>query len=319
MPGLGYLSRTILAALAAFVALPSSELAAFERMQAPRADEPGSGRVSGARTIELARWPLASLASAPAPKPEISKPEMMENCPGLVASQAPRVVPAALRLALASDQVRLTYVGHSTFLIESPQLVRVATDYNDYVRSPILPDIVTMNHAHTSHFTDFPDSGIKHVLRGWGPTPDQPARHDVTVGDVRVRNVPTNIRDWRGGTERHGNSIFIYEMANMCIAHLGHLHHTLNQQQLNEIGRVDIVLVPVDGNMTLDLEGMIEVLQSLKAPLMVPMHYFSTYTLHRFLERARQSWTVEMSEIPSLVVSKTNLPSTPRVTVLPGH
>jgi hypothetical protein len=52
--------------------------------------------------------------------------------------------------------------------------------------------------------------------------------------------------------------------------------------------------------MTLDLEGMIEVLQALKAPLMIPMHYFSTYTLHRFLERVRQSWTVEISEIPSL-------------------
>ena len=106
-----------------------------------------------------------------------------------------------------------------------------------------------------------------------GRRPDQPARHDVTLKDVRVRNVPTNIRDWRGGTERHGNSIFIYEMANMCIAHLGHLHHTLNQQQLDEIGRVDVVFVPVDGNMTLDLEGMIEVLQALKAPLMIPMHY----------------------------------------------
>ena len=59
----------------------------------------------------------------------------------------------------------------------------------------------------------------------------------------------------------------------MCIAHLGHLHHTLNQQQLNEIGRVDVVFVPVDGTMTLDLDGMMEVLQALKAPLMIPMHY----------------------------------------------
>jgi len=258
----------------------------------------------------------SAFAQAQAPA---QKPQMVENCPGLVASNRPRATPAALRLALNADQVRFTYVGHSTFLIESPQLVRIATDYNDYVRSPVLPDIVTMNHAHSSHFTDRPDPAIKYVLRGWGPTPDQPARHDITLKDVRVRNVPTNIRDWRGGTERHGNSIFIYEMANMCIAHLGHLHHTLNQQQLDEIGRVDVVFVPVDGNMTLDLEGMIEVLQALKAPLMIPMHYFSTYTLHRFLERVRQNWTVEISEIPSLVVSKTSLPATPKVTVLPGH
>ncbi len=136
-----------------------------------------------------------------------------------------------------------------------------------------------------------------------------------------MRNVPTNIRSWMsGGTERHGNSIFIYEMANMCIAHLGHLHHTLNQQQLNEIGRVDVVFVPVDGGATLDLDGMFEVLTALKAPLMIPMHFFSTFTLHRFLDRARaQNWAVEMSEIPSTVISKTTLPVTPKVQVLPGH
>src|SRR6266702_1781022 len=167
MPGMAPLARIM--ALAAFGGLFSSQLAAFERVQAPPA-----------------------------------KPEMTQNCPGLVAFDVSRIIPAAFRLALTSEQVRLTYVGHSTFLIESPPLVRIATDYNDYVRSPVRPDIVTMNHAHTTHFTDYPDPAIKYVLRGWGPTPDQPARHDITVRDVRVRNVPTNIRDWRGGTERHG-------------------------------------------------------------------------------------------------------------------
>src|SRR6266545_6102724 len=256
-------------------------------------------------------------AAAQAPE---TKPEMRENCPGLIASNRPRVIPAAMRLALNPDQVRITYSGHSTFLIESPQLVRIATDFNDYVRPPIVPDIATMNHAHSTHYTDHPDPRIPHVLRGWGVSQDRPARHDVQVRDVRVRNVPTNIRDWAGGgTERHGNSIFIYEMANMCIAHLGHLHHTLTQNQLNEIGRIDVVFVPVDGTMTLDLDGMVEVLQALKAPLMLPMHYFSTYTLHRFLERVRQNWTVEMSEVPSLVVSKTSLPTSPMVRVLPGR
>jgi L-ascorbate metabolism protein UlaG (beta-lactamase superfamily) len=152
---------------------------------------------------------------------------MRENCPGLVASDTPRAIPAAFRLALAPDQVRVNYVGHSTFLIESPQGVRIATDYNDYVRPSVVPDIATMNHAHDTHYTDRPDPRIKYVLRGWGPSPNEPARHDLQVKDVRVRNVPTNIRTWSGGTERHGNSIFIFEMANLCVAHLGHLHHTL--------------------------------------------------------------------------------------------
>jgi len=244
---------------------------------------------------------------------------MRENCPGLVAADRPPVIPAAFKLAaLNADQVRLTFIGHATFLIESPQLVRIATDYNDFVRPPILPDIVTMNHAHSTHFTDHPDPGIKLVLRGWRDD-GKPAGHDVTFKDVRIRSVSTNIRTWAGETERNGNSIFVFEIAGLCIAHLGHLHHTLTQAQLDEIGRMDIVMAPVDGNYTLDLDGMVEVLQSLHAQMIIPMHFFNTYTLERFLARMRQTYRVDFNETPSLVVAKKTMPSSPTVVVLPGH
>jgi len=105
----------------------------------------------------------------------------------------------------------------------------------------------------------------------------------------------------------------------LCIAHLGHLHHTLTQQQLNEMGRIDVVMVPVDGSFTLDLEGMVEVLKSIKAPLMIPMHYFSMHTLNRFIDRIRADYIVEQSDIPSVVVSRATLPSSPKLLVLPGR
>ena len=260
-----------------------------------------------------------SQASAQGAASPAAKPEITQSCPGLVASRLPFAEPAAFRVAtLNADQVRISYIGHATFLIESPQLVRIATHYNDYVRPPILPDIATMNHAHATHYSLSPDPSIKYVLRGWAED-EKPARIDLTYKDVRVRNVPTNIRTWDGGTERHGNSIFLFEVANLCIAHLGHLHHTLTQQQQNEIGRIDVVMVPVDGNYTLDLDGMIEVLHALKAPLMIPMHYFSSDTLNRFLDRVRQEWEVEIAPLPSMLVSKTSLPEKPKVVVLPGH
>jgi L-ascorbate metabolism protein UlaG (beta-lactamase superfamily) len=247
-------------------------------------------------------------------------PDTMENCPGLVAAPRFRVMPASLRLAaLSSDQVRITYIGHSTFLLESPRLVRIATDYNDYVKPPVLPDVVTMNRAHSTHYTDSPEAGIAHVLRGWASEYGKPVRHDAQIKDVRVRNVPTNIRDYGGGTQQHGNSIFIFEVANLCIAHLGHLHHTLTAQQVNEIGRLDAVMVPVDGGATLDLEGMVEVLDSLKAPVIIPMHYFSVFTLNRFLDRMRDKYDVETNETPSIVLSKSTLPPKPKVLVLPGR
>ena len=266
----------------------------------------------------LGIYGVEAFAQSAAPQVPGAKPEMTESCPGLVASDRPRVLPAAFKpTALAPTEARITYVGHSTFMIESPKLVRIATDFNDYLRTPLLPDIVTMNHAHSTHFTDRPDPDIKFVLRGWRDD-GKPANHDITYSDVHVRSISTNIRDWNGGTERNGNSIFIFEVGSLCIAHLGHLHHTLTQQQLDEIGRVDVVMAPVDGNYTLDLDGMMEVLTALKAPLIIPMHFFGWATLERFVERAAQQWPVERSEIPSVVVSKTTLPASPKVLVLTG-
>jgi L-ascorbate metabolism protein UlaG (beta-lactamase superfamily) len=237
-----------------------------------------------------------------------------DACPGLVAGRRPLIVPAAL----GSEEVRMTFVGHATFLIESPGGIRIATDYNDYVRPPVTPDIATMNKAHSTHHTYRPDPAIRHVLRGWNPG-GGPARHDLQVGDVRVRNVVTNIRDWGGGTEHDGNSIFIFQTAELCIAHLGHLHHTLTPEHLKQIGRIDVVLVPVDGSYTLDVEGMIEVLKSLNVPLMLPMHYFGETTLHRFLDRVRQHWPVAFHDTPSIVVSRGTLPQGPKFLVLPGR
>src|SRR5215469_9762296 len=111
-------------------------------------------------TLSALHRALAQTPAAPA------KPEMTESCPGLVASDVPRLIPAAFQpTALDPDQVRIIYNGHSTFTIESPQHVRIATDYNDYVSVPGVPDIVTMNHAHDTHYTDHPNPAIKYVLR----------------------------------------------------------------------------------------------------------------------------------------------------------
>jgi L-ascorbate metabolism protein UlaG (beta-lactamase superfamily) len=237
----------------------------------------------------------------------------------LAVSEAPRPLrPADYRPGtLKPSEVRLTFIGHATWLIESSGGVRIATDYNDYVRPPVTPDVATMNRAHTTHYSNFPDPGIKHVLRGWNPD-GGPARHDLTIADVRIRNVPTNIRDWSGGAIAYGNSIFIFEIAGLCIGHLGHLHHTLSDQQIAQIGQLDVVMVPVDGSYTMDTAGMVEVLKSLRARLILPMHYFNSYTLNRFLERVRGEFKVEMGDAVAIIVSQSMLPSEPTVLVLPG-
>ena len=239
--------------------------------------------------------------------------QIADRC--LAVSQAPRLVQP---VALKKSEVRLSFVGHSTWLIESAAGVSIATDYNDYVRPPTVPDIATMNRAHSSHYSNFPNPGIKHVLKGWSDD-GGPAKHDLTYNDVRVRNVPTNIRDWAGGAIAHGNSIFVFEIAGLCIGHLGHLHHTLTEQQIGQIGQLDVVLVPVDGSYTMDVAGMVEVLRALRARLILPMHYFNPYALERFIERIRGDFPVEMSDTASIVVSQATLPAEPKVLVLPGN
>ena len=181
---------------------------------------------------------------------------------------------------LLADQVRITYAGHSTFLIESPRLVRIATDYNDYVRPPVVPDIVTMNHAHSTHYTDHPDPAIKYVLRGWGASPDEPARHDLTLrGRARAQRADQHPRLERRHRAARQFDLHLRDRADVHRASRPPASHPDARQQLNEIGRVDVVMVPVDGSYTLDIDGMFEVLHALKAPLMIPMHYFSGYTL----------------------------------------
>jgi L-ascorbate metabolism protein UlaG (beta-lactamase superfamily) len=235
-----------------------------------------------------------------------------------VSQGRPLVQPASVRLAqLGPAEARLTFVGHATWLIESAGGVRIATDYNDYIRPSVVPDVATMNRAHTTHYSMFPDPSIKHVLRGWNPE-GGPATHDVTVGDVRVRNVATNIRDWAGGAISYGNSVFIFEMGGMCIGHLGHLHHTLTDQQVAHVGQLDVVMVAVDGSYTMDVDGVVETLKTLRARLILPMHYFNPYTLSRFLERIGNDFPVERSTEPVIVVSQSTLPTEPKILVLPG-
>ena len=262
---------------------------------------------------------ITLVASAALACPTPAAAQGADRCFAVSRGPSP-VVPASVHraAALAQHEVRMTFVGHATWLIESAGGVRIATDYNDYIRPLVVPEIATMNRAHTTHYSIAPDPGIKHVLRGWNPE-GGPAKHDVSLADVRVRNVATNIRDLAGGYVPYGNSIFVFEIAGMCIGHLGHLHHTLTDQQVAHIGQLDVVMVAVDGSYTMDVTGVVETLKTLRARLILPMHYFNPSTLNRFLERIRADFPVEMAKEPTVVVSQTTLPREPKVLVLPGY
>jgi L-ascorbate metabolism protein UlaG (beta-lactamase superfamily) len=138
------------------------------------------------------------------------------------------------------------------------------------------------------------------------------------IGDVRIRNVTTDIRGGQAGRIPDGNSVFIFEVAGLCLVHLGHLHHELGAGHLGAIGRTDIVMVPVDGGYTMAQANMLEVLKALKARIVIPMHAFGPVTLNRFVVTVGAAFRLESSSSPERIFSAADLAEEPRLLVLPG-
>ena len=230
-----------------------------------------------------------------------------------VATAEPRV----WRAAAADPTIAITFLGHASFLIETPDHVRAVTDYSGVYAPAQTPDLVTMNHAHSSHFTLHPDPRIRIVLHGWQEGPKPPA-HDTILRDLRVTNLPTNIRDWGGGTEINGNSIFIFESAGLCIAHLGHLHHLLEPADLDALGRIDAVMIGVDGSFTIGQADAKTVIEQIHPRIVLPMHYFTSDNLARFLDMMRGTHAIEVRHESTIEISRATLPDKPTVIALPG-
>jgi L-ascorbate metabolism protein UlaG (beta-lactamase superfamily) len=239
-----------------------------------------------------------------------------------MANASPRATPVSLRrTAAAAEQVTIGYVGHSTYTITTPGGIMIATDYNGVYRPDRVPDVVTMNRAHSTHYTLFPDTRIARVLHGWGDD-GKPAQIRERIGDVLIRNVTTDIRpyigaDGGGALVKDGNSIFVFEVAGLCIGHLGHLHHKLDDSHFAAIGRLDIVMVPIDGTYTMSLDGISDITRRLRASVVLPMHRFMT-PLDDFMRRIGQQFAIDVRAERTLKMSREALPQTPTVIILDG-
>jgi L-ascorbate metabolism protein UlaG (beta-lactamase superfamily) len=241
----------------------------------------------------------------------------------LAMAKAPwRATPVSLRReAAAAREVAITYGGHSTYYIDTPGGIRIATDWNGGFRMGRLPDVVTMNRAHSTHYTLFPDPHIPHVFHGWAED-GVAAKISEKIGDVYIRNVTTDIRRFYGDYTgvnmiKDGNSIFIFEVAGLCIGHLGHLHHQLDETHFAAIGRLDILMVPIDGTYTMSLDGISDITKRLRASVVLPMHRFAT-PLDEFMEKIGKQFEVEMRNERTLHISRETLPSSPTVIILDG-
>lgn len=219
--------------------------------------------------------------------------------------------------ANAAFEVEIAYVGHASFRITAPDGTTVVTDYSGtHGDMDGVPDAVTMNRAHITHWTPSPDPRIANVFPGWNPTGDGPAQHLTMVGEILVRNVATDIRSY-GGVEEYGNSIFIFEVQGLCLGHLGHLHQELSDAQYAQIGRLDVVFVPIDGTYTMDQAAMMRIVERMRTSIAIPMHWFSQYTLARFVEQTSDDGLdVRVMGTDTIRLSLNSLPDRPTLMVL---
>lgn len=161
----------------------------------------------------------------------------------------------------------ITYLGHSAFLFKTKD-ARVVTDpFNSTKLNMPFPkqeaDIVTISHDHDDHNATDQVAGEPLVL-------SLPGEYEKNA--VRIYGFES-FHDKTHGDERGINTLFKFEIEGISILHCGDLGHTLSTETIQEIGDVDIVLVPVGGFYTIDAQEARQIVEKLEPSIVIPMHY----------------------------------------------
>lgn len=163
--------------------------------------------------------------------------------------------------------MKLEWLGHACFLITASDGTRILTDPYDpsvgYEDIAVEAEIVTVSHNHFDH------NCVKEV-RGSPEAVEGPGRK--TVKGIEFLGVGT-FHDTSGGAQRGPNTVFAFEVDGIRVCHPGDLGHVLTEEQVGEIGQVDLLLLPVGGTFTIGPEEAWKVVGQLKPKIVVPMHF----------------------------------------------
>lgn len=160
-------------------------------------------------------------------------------------------------------------LGHACFAVECENGVRVVFDPFDdsvgYDVPRVKADIVCLSHEHHDH-------GYAEAIEG---TPLVLRKADTAdLGGAHVYSV-ASFHDENGGAQRGENAIFVLEAEGLRIAHMGDIGHMLSDEQIEKIGKLDVLLLPVGGVFTVDALGAKKIADALGARVVIPMHYQS--------------------------------------------
>jgi len=163
----------------------------------------------------------------------------------------------------------ISYLGHACFRLRGKEGIVLCDPYHPTLGLELgkpTAHIVTLSHGHPGH------SNAAAVR----PVQTQPFVIDGP-GEYEVRGILlTGVRSYHDknkGLERGFNTIYVIRLDDISYCHLGDLGHDLSQSQLEEIGNVDVLFVPVGGEETIGPAEAVSVISQLEPRLVIPMHY----------------------------------------------
>jgi L-ascorbate metabolism protein UlaG (beta-lactamase superfamily) len=163
--------------------------------------------------------------------------------------------------------MKIKWLGHAAFLITSDSGTRVITDPYEtgdglkYGNIEESADIVTVSHDHDDHNNVAAVQGNPQVVRG-----------TTEAKGIKIKGIPTYHDDARG-SKRGSNTIFCFAVDGVNICHAGDLGHGLSEAQVAELGKIEVLLIPVGGFFTIDARAASQVCDQLKPRVIIPMHY----------------------------------------------
>jgi len=217
-----------------------------------------------------------------------------------------------LAYAAEADAV-IQYFGHNFFQITTREGTKIVTDPLAPGRYPtpnVAPHVVTVGREHPNHNYVQLAQGTPLILRGLTQFGAEWNRVSTRVHEVAIANIPIYQNGVAGALK---GAAFLFDLGPLCIVHLGDLSHTLTSEQLQQIGRVDVALTPIDGTYTMGPDTAREVLQQLNPKIAIPMHYRDNLTLVEAFVRGLPSRYLNSD---TLLVSKSLLPTTTEIIVL---
>ena len=160
----------------------------------------------------------------------------------------------------------ITWFGQACFRIEAKEGSLLIDPFSKEIglKPPrIKDDVVLVTHQHMDH-NNIEDANPEAFII---QNPGEYENHGIAIRGIQT------FHDNKEGTERGLNTVYVIKAEDMTIAHLGDLGHTLTDKQIEDIGDVDILMIPVGGTYSIDAKTATEVITQIEPKVVIPMHY----------------------------------------------